>query len=137
MTTNQYALTKDQVRLYHEQGWAGPYTLISEEEMAVVRRRIDEEILEPGRAQGLAERDYFHNRHLDNRCVYELLSHPNLVERAASLLGPHLVLWRTNFQIKAPLSEQERLGYGGAVAPGLRVLSAFAKRDSVGLDRGG
>ena len=53
--------------------------------MAVVRRRIDEEILEPGKAQGLAERDYFHNRHLDNRCVYELLSHPNLVERAASM----------------------------------------------------
>ena len=107
MTTNQYALTKDQVRLYHEQGWAGPYTLISEEEMAVVRRTIDEEILEPGRAQGLAEKDYFHNRHLDNRCVYELLSHPNLVERAASIIGPHLVLWRTNFQIKAPLSQQE------------------------------
>ena len=101
------ALTKQQVRQYHEQGWAGPFTLISEEEMAVVRRTIDEEILEPGRAQGLAEKDYFHNRHLDNRCVYELLSHPNLVEKAASILGPHLVLWRTNFQIKAPLSQQE------------------------------
>ncbi len=107
MTSNQPRLSKDEVRLYHEQGWAGPFTLISEEEMAVVRGQIDEEILEVGRAQGLAEKDYFHNRHLDNRCVYELLSHPNLVERAASLLGPHLVLWRTNFQIKAPLSEQE------------------------------
>ena len=52
MTTNQHALTKDQVRLYHEQGWAGPYTLISEEEMAVVRRTIDEEILEPGGRRG-------------------------------------------------------------------------------------
>ena len=29
------------------------------------------------------------------------------MERAASIIGPHLVLWRTNFQIKAPLSEQE------------------------------
>ena len=38
MTNKQSVLTKDQVRLYHEQGWAGPYTLISEEEMAVVRR---------------------------------------------------------------------------------------------------
>ncbi|MDE0632253.1 MAG: phytanoyl-CoA dioxygenase family protein [Caldilineaceae bacterium] len=107
MTTNELALSKDEVRLYHQQGWLGPYTLVSEEEMAGVRRRIDEEILEMGKAQGLAEKDYFHNRHLDNRCVYELLSHPNLVERAAALLGPHLVLWRTNFQIKAPLSEQE------------------------------
>ncbi|MDE0311221.1 MAG: hypothetical protein OXI52_03070, partial [Caldilineaceae bacterium] len=104
---HQLALTKDEVRLYHEQGWLGPYALISEEEMAGVRQRIDAEILEVGKAQGLPEREYFHNRHLDNRCVYELLSHPNLVERAAGLLGPHLVLWRTNFQIKAPLSEQE------------------------------
>ena len=38
MTTNQPALTKDEVRLYHEQGWLGPYALISEEEMAKVRQ---------------------------------------------------------------------------------------------------
>ena len=104
MTTNIHALTKDEVRLYHELGWLGSFVLISEGKIGVVRGRIDEEILEPGRAQGLAEKDYFHNRHLDNRCVYELLSHPNLVERATILLGPHLVLWRTDFQIKAPLS---------------------------------
>ena len=59
MTTNQYALTKDQVRLYHEQGWAGPYTLISEEEMAVVRRTIDEEILEPGQGAGASGEGLF------------------------------------------------------------------------------
>ena len=59
MTTNQHTLTKDEVRLYHEQGWLGPYTLLSEEEMAVVRGRIDEEILEVGKAQGLAERGLF------------------------------------------------------------------------------
>lgn len=105
-TASQHALSKDQVRLYHQQGWLGPFTLIPEQEMATVRAAIDREILEPGRAQGLAERDYFHNRHLDNRCVYELLSHPNLVEPAAAILGPHLVLWRTNFQIKWPRSQQ-------------------------------
>ena len=106
-TTTRPALTKDQVRLYHKQGWLGPFPLISEDEMAAVRATIDEQILEPGRAQGLAEREYFHNHHLDNRCIYELLSHPNLVERAASILGPHLVLWRSNFQIKMPLSQQD------------------------------
>ena len=63
----QHALSKDQVRLYHKQGWLGPFTLVSEEEMAAAREAIDAEILGPGRAQGLAERDYFHNRHLDNR----------------------------------------------------------------------
>ena len=105
--------------------------------MAVVRRTIDEEILEPGRAQGLAERDYFHNRHLDNRCVYELLSHPNLVERAASIIGPHLVLWRTNFPDQGAAEPTGGLGHGGPLAPGLRLLSTLAERDSVGVDRGG
>ena len=40
MTTNRHALTKDEVRLYHQQEWLRPFTLISEEEMAVVRRRV-------------------------------------------------------------------------------------------------
>lgn len=106
MKQSKYGLTKDEVRRYHDQGWLGPFTLVSVEEMAEVRQIIDEQILEPGRAQGLHERDYFHNRHLDNRCVYDLLSHPQLVDKAATILGPHLVLWRTNFQIKLPLSEQ-------------------------------
>ena len=61
--------------------------------MSKVRRRIDQEILEPGRASQLHEKDYFHNRHLNNRYIYELLSHPNLVEKAARILGGHLVLW--------------------------------------------
>ena len=40
MTTNQHAPTKDEVRLYNRQGWLGLFTLIAEEEMAVVRRRV-------------------------------------------------------------------------------------------------
>ena len=107
MTQTKFGLAKEQVRQYHQQGWLGPFSLISEAEMAEVRRKIEAEILDPGKQQGLDERDYFHNRHLDNRCIYELLSHPNLVEKAASILGGHLVLWRTNFQIKLPRSQQD------------------------------
>ena len=107
MAQTKFCLGKEQVRQYHQQGWLGPFSLISEAEMAEVRRRIEAEILDPGKQQDLDERDYFHNRHLDNRCIYDLLSHPNLVERAASILGEHLVLWRTNFQIKLPHSQQD------------------------------
>ena len=107
MISTKETLSKEQVRQYHQQGWLGPFTLISEVQMAEVRRRINQEILEPGRIAELHEKDYFHNRHLDNRCIYELLSHPNLVEKAARILGGHLVLWRTNFQLKPPLAEQD------------------------------
>ena len=99
-------LSKEQVRLYHQQGWLGPFTLISESEMKKIKLRIDREILEPGKTAQLEEKDYLHNRHLDNLCVYQLISHPNLVEKAASILGGDLVLWRTNFQLKPALSEQ-------------------------------
>ena len=107
MISEKYGLSKEEVQQYHRQGWLGPFTLISELEMPEVRQKIDAEILEPGQQQRLNEKDYCHNRHLDNRSVYELLSHPNLVEKTASILGPHLVLWRSNFQVKLPLSEQE------------------------------
>ena len=87
MTTNQYALTKDQVRLYHvgEHFGARKATGAKEGGMnsqavhASRRRRwrwcgglLMRRFWSRARAQGLAERDYFHNRHLDNRCVYEL-----------------------------------------------------------------
>ncbi|MDP6596772.1 MAG: phytanoyl-CoA dioxygenase family protein [Candidatus Poribacteria bacterium] len=75
--------------------------------MAEVQRRIDQKTLKPGRVAQLQEKDYFHNRHLDNRCIYELLNHPSLVEKAARILGGHLVWWRTNFQLKPPLAEQD------------------------------
>ena len=60
--------------------------------MKKIKLRIDREILEPGKTVQLEEKDYLHNRHLDNLCVYQLISHPNLVEKAASILGGDLVL---------------------------------------------
>ena len=112
MADPKHKLTRAQVRQYHSQGWLGPFTLITKTEMAKVARELTAEILEPVKQQGLDEDHYFHNRHLDNRCVWELISNPALVEKVASILGPDLVLWRSNFQIKPPRSEQEQWNHG-------------------------
>ena len=75
--------------------------------MADVRRKIDDEILEPGKKQGLPESKYFDNQHLYNRCVYELLSHPNLVEKTG------LYSWAPSSTLADQLSDQgavERTG---------------------------
>ena len=53
MTQTKFGLAKERVRQYHQQGWLGPFSLISEAEMAEVRRRIEAEILDPGKQQGL------------------------------------------------------------------------------------
>ena len=107
MISRGEALSKEQVFQYHQQGWLGPFTLSSEFEMGEVRDRIDREILETERLAQLHEKVFFHNCHLDNRCIYELISPPNLLEKATCVLGTHLMLWRTNFQLKPPLAEQE------------------------------
>ena len=88
--------------------------------MAEVQRRIDQKTLKPGRVAQLQEKDYFHNRHLDNRCIYELLNHPSLVEKAARILGGHLVWWRTNFQLKLPLAEQD--DWDTEIYPGIKTV---------------
>ena len=118
MAANQHTLTKAEVQQYHDQGWIGPFTLISETEMAKVAQELDAQILRPVKQRGLEQDDYFHNRHLDNYCVWNLISNPSLVERVANILGPHLVLWRSNFQIKPPLSEQKEWNHGwNTIAP--------------------
>ena len=55
---------------------------------------------------------FCHNRHLDNVTVYQLLIHPNLAKKAESILGPNIVLRRSNFQLKLPLSQQDEWDTG-------------------------
>jgi ectoine hydroxylase-related dioxygenase (phytanoyl-CoA dioxygenase family) len=55
-----------------------------------IRERIDACLAEPV----LAEHPDVH-RHLDNRTVYELCAHPEIVDRVASILGPDLLVWHS------------------------------------------
>lgn len=44
----------------------------------------------------------YRDRHLDESAVLNLFQHPALIERCAQLLGPDLLLWRTQFFPKEP-----------------------------------
>lgn len=55
-----------------------------------VRERIDACLAEPIVA---AHPDV--HRHLDNRTVYDICAHPEIVDRVASILGPDLVVWHS------------------------------------------
>ncbi|MEM1213058.1 MAG: phytanoyl-CoA dioxygenase family protein [Planctomycetota bacterium] len=91
-------LTAEQARQFHEQGFLGPLTACSAEEMAAYRSHIEELILEGGIGGGGS----VHNRHLDDRLVYELSTRPEIVQPMTSILGDDLLLWRTNFFNKQP-----------------------------------
>ena len=101
----QFALSNAEVEQYHRDGVLGPYPLLPEAEMEVAMRVIDREIIAPA-----AEDDpvlHYHDRHLDHRTVCRICRRPELIDRVASLLGPDLMIWRSNFQVKPPVADAE------------------------------
>ena len=46
-----------------------------------------------------------HDRPLDDCTVCRIRRRPELTDRAASLLGPELMIWRSNFQVKRPAAK--------------------------------
>ena len=96
-----YQLTHDEIIHFQEFGYIYPLTLCSPDEMADIRQAV-EQVLEhdPPFGQGREQ-----SRHLDSRVIYDLCSHPAVVQRMAAIYGPDLVLWRSNFFIKYPDSK--------------------------------
>ena len=97
-TEKNISLMTDEMTHFRTQGYLGPYSLCSTEEMADLRSGV-EQVLE---ADAPNHKNRVHNRHLDNELIYKLATHPSIVERMACLYGPDLLLWRTNFFVKEP-----------------------------------
>lgn len=91
-----------EVEAYHRDGVLGPYRLVPPDQMAAMWERIERDIITPSE-HGDPDLHY-HDRHLDHPAVCRLCRGPELVERIASLIGPDLVIWRSNLQIKRPLA---------------------------------
>jgi non-heme Fe2+,alpha-ketoglutarate-dependent halogenase len=115
------ALSRQETEFFEANGYVGPFTLRQPGEMNRVREHIDRDLLVPqrlgiggwDRRGAVGESDYYtlspiysmrtgRDRHLDSLAVFDLLTHPAIHERVASLLGPDLVLWRSSSFIKGP-----------------------------------
>ncbi|MCJ8330520.1 MAG: phytanoyl-CoA dioxygenase family protein [Lentisphaeria bacterium] len=92
-------LSKEEVEKFQNDGYLGPFTLMSPEAMTECCERVDREVLST-KANFAASSGQ--SRHLDCPVVWELCSHPEIVERMADIYGPNLILWRSNFFIKNP-----------------------------------
>jgi len=93
---------------WNENGFAGPFSAVAPAEMAALFEEISQSVLgqlarppgpgpEARRAHALR---VTRNRHLDVPAVARLCAHPEIVERLATLLGPDLVLWRSQVFIQ-------------------------------------
>jgi non-haem Fe2+, alpha-ketoglutarate-dependent halogenase len=94
------SLTSDDVAFFEENGFIGPFDLFAEDEIALLRRLVDDELLAgESPIYGIKSgRDW----HLVSRPVYDICSKPAIVERLASLIGPDILLWRSQLFYKKP-----------------------------------
>ena len=99
LKTSEFWLSESEVQQFHEAGYLGPLTAVSEEEMVRIRARLEREVLTtpgPSRANSLTM------RHLDKRVVYDLVTHPAIIWRVQGIVGPYLLLWACTFWSEKP-----------------------------------
>lgn len=121
-----YALSEREVRTFYRDGYLGPFDLCPAQEMRdradamwalwdapsqtyppgsyrfsgdkIAAARDDEMSNEEYATRGLNARD----KHLQDPELLDLYAHPAIVERVAALLGPDVMMWRSQFFPKYP-----------------------------------
>jgi len=96
MTKRSHSLSPAEIRQYHDEGYLGPYVLCSPAQMAELRAKIVDEVLPTLMARPDKQ------RHLDARVVYDLCTHPAVLDRIESLVGPDVLLWQSRIVTKEP-----------------------------------
>lgn len=96
---SDFSLTRDDVVRFHAQGYLGPFTAVSPDEMTRIATHVRDHVFT---TEGPQPIDRTHSRHLDSPEVYALASHPAVVQRVASILGEDVQLWTNGFFIKQP-----------------------------------
>jgi non-heme Fe2+,alpha-ketoglutarate-dependent halogenase len=107
-----FSLTPHETSEFHRLGYAGPFTLYEPDEMKELWRRERLKLLDRSAAiyQDEAARSGVTNianydRHLDNGFLASHICRPEIVDRVASVLGPNVLCWRTEFFPKYPGDE--------------------------------
>lgn len=91
------SLTQQQIDRYHQDGYLSPVRIVSEQDAALVRGRLEEiEARLGGRITGI-HRSKFYLRY---RWAYELATTPAMLDIAEDLLGPDILLYYSNCWFK-------------------------------------
>jgi len=146
--SNTPGCTPEQIKFYEENGYLGPLTLCSPEEMAEFREWFDAEDFlsrpSPLYGAGPRGRKILRDWHLVYRRMEWLCTHSEVAATMASLMGPDLLLWRSQFQLKdaggGPVAWHQDLGFPGhlllpALSPA-KNISAWIAIDRANLENG-
>ncbi|MDN0197623.1 chlorinating enzyme [Streptomyces sp. S.PNR 29] len=108
----EFALSQEELKQFHEQGFIGPFKVYEVEEMRRIWRRERIRLMDRSMAvyQGEAAESGNTNisnydRHLDSAVLADHITRPQIVDRVTSVLGPDVLCWRTEFFPKYPGDE--------------------------------
>ncbi|WP_034090857.1 chlorinating enzyme [Streptacidiphilus albus] len=109
---HDFRLTADEVAEFHRTGYAGPFTLYQPDEIEREWARTRQDLADRSGAvyrsasdgSGAADVSNY-DRHLDNAFLADHITQPRIVDRVASVLGPDVLCWRSDFFPKYPGNE--------------------------------
>jgi non-haem Fe2+, alpha-ketoglutarate-dependent halogenase len=107
-----FSFTPEQTARFHQQGYAGPFKLYEQDEMKALWKRVRLQLFDRRHAayEGVDAGSGIINianydRHLDNEFLADHVGRSEIVDRVASILGPDVLCWRTEFFPKNPGDE--------------------------------
>jgi non-haem Fe2+, alpha-ketoglutarate-dependent halogenase len=107
-----FSLSDDELARFHQQGFFGPFTVYGRDEIKQVWRQERIRLLDRSAAvyqEELARSGVTnianYDRHLDQDFLADHIGRPQIVDRIASILGPDLLCWRSEFFPKYPGDE--------------------------------
>lgn len=101
-------LSRDEIERFNRDGYLGPLTLVEPPVAVDICRRVQEDVLThrchvyAHTSGDFPKVDYTRDRHLDSPMLYRLAASPSIVDRVSSLLGPDLLLWRSDIFAQGP-----------------------------------
>ncbi|NEP54570.1 MAG: chlorinating enzyme [Moorea sp. SIO3C2] len=100
----RYYLSVEEKQFFQENGYIGPFTLFPPEEMLELWYGIKMDLLDKETAP-FPNNKMNYDRHLDIKALNDIISHPKVVDRVSSILGPNVLCWRTEWFPKYPGDE--------------------------------
>jgi non-heme Fe2+,alpha-ketoglutarate-dependent halogenase len=106
-----FSFTPAELAAFHENGFAGPFKVYEPDEMKALWRRERLQLMDRSQAvyPEVAESGNTnianYDRHLDSTFLAEHICRPQIVHRVASVLGPDVLCWRSEFFPKYPGDE--------------------------------
>jgi hypothetical protein len=98
--TDPQTLTREQVAAFNRDGYLKPLAVFDSREIAAIRAYFDELLARTLAAGGSSYS--ISTAHLRYGGVYDLLTHPRIVNRVRDLLGEDVIAWGSHFFCKMP-----------------------------------